>query len=96
MFLEFKLPEASPRWLRALNLPTYALAFLLGVAFPYWQPFSFFVVSLLTVLVYSFFLSRAVRSFLCNQSPRPVWQLVLAVVSAQLVVLSAALYALSA
>ena len=96
MFLEFKLPQSSPRWLRVLNIPTYVLAFLLGVAFPYWQPFSFFLVSLVTMLGYSYFLSGAVHSFVRIQPPRPVWQLVLAVVSTQLVVLGIALYALAA
>ena len=92
MLVEFRYP----RWLRILNIPTYVSAFLLGVAFPYWQPFSFFFVSLLTGLGYSFFLSRAARSFLAAQPPRPAWQLALAVVSTQLVVLGAALYELSA
>jgi hypothetical protein len=97
LFLEFQPAHIRyPRWVRVLNIPTYVFAFLLGIAFPYWQPYSFFLVSLLTGLVYSFFLSRAVQSFLRIQPPRPAWQLAVAVVSTQLIVLVAALYLLSA
>ena len=97
MLWEFQPRDVRyPRWLRVLNIPTYLLAFLLGIAFPYWQPYAFFLVSLFVGLVYSFFLSRAVRSFLLTRPPRPAWQLALAVLASQLVVLVAALYELAA
>jgi hypothetical protein len=95
--LEFAATNSRrPGWVRYLNIPTYIFAFLAGVAFPYWQPYAFFLVSLLTGLVYSYILHRAMRSFFRIQPPRPVWQLIVPVFLAQVAVLVAALYLLSA
>ena len=84
------------RWVRALNIPIYVLALLLGITFPYWQPFSFFAVSLFVGLVYSYAYTQALHYFMRHSPPLRARHFILVVLVAQGLVLSVTLYLMSA
>ena len=83
------------RWMSLLIVPSYFLAFLLGVAVPVWQPVSFFVVSLLVMLVVTFLYSIAQQKF-SNVTGRPTGAFVSTAIAIQLFALAATGFILSA
>lgn len=82
------------RWMSILIIPSYFLAFLLGVAAPVWQPVSFFAVSLLVMIAVTLVYSIAQQKF-CNATERPTTAFVTAAVAIQLSALAIVGFVLS-
>ena len=87
-------PNATRTWMRILTSPSYVLAIMLGLVFPIWKPWSFFVVAVAVMIVVRIVYLAALWRFVKGDG-RPPARFIVCSMGIQLVMLVIAAFLLS-